>query len=107
MVQQTEIAKEVLNEGLSGITEYVLPIVAVLSLMAIFGFRIVLFSGNEFKNNKYIYYSILVTFVLICMGVVLKYIDEHIAEPIISAVSTIIFVLFMVQLIIQIKLRKK
>ena len=104
MQQPIEIPTEIVNEGLLGMTEYVMPIVTVLAIMAIFGFRVVLFKGAPSKN--YILKSIIITAFLISLGIVLKYIDEKIAEPIISGISTIIFVLFVIQGIIQIKLKR-
>lgn len=105
MPPQPEIAKELINQGITGIVEYVMPITAILAIMAIFGLRIVLFNSERTKN--YILYSVGITFVLISTAIVLKQIKEDIAEHIISIVSTIIFVLFIIQVIIQLKLKKK
>ena len=104
MQQPVQIPTEVINEGLSGITEYVMPIVAVLAIMLIFGFRVVQFNGTRVKN--YLFYSAAITFLLVFTGIVLTYINEELAEPIISAITTIIFVLFIIQVIIQIKLKR-
>lgn len=104
MTPQQELIPEVINKGLSGITDYVMPIVAVLAIMAVFGLRIVLISGPNTKN--YIYHIIIITIVLMGLGVVLKLIPEYISELIITSIATVIFVLFTIQLIIQIKLKK-
>lgn len=105
MIQQVDILTDVANEGIIGMTDYIMPIVSILSIMAIFGFRIVLFSGAP-KNKRYIFQSISITIIMISSGIILTLIDEKIAEPIISAITTIIFVLFAIQIIIQLKLKR-